>query len=216
MCTIYTYLKLVFWLNPHYPFELVSSILFSKQIIERYNVVVSLHRKLRQIFLSAIYVIADFPSEASMMIAPIVILERNSLMDARLLRSSFDLIAPEKDQFAEAFYQRLFEKYPQTRPFFANTDMSMQARALAATLALVVTGVEKGDDLTPTLQTLGARHKTYGVLPEHYPIVGEVLIETFQNKLGSQWTPDFQNAWIQAFSTIAQVMSAESTKSAVV
>jgi len=167
MCTIYTYLKLVFWLNPHYPFELVSSILFSKQIIERYNVVVSLHRKLRQIFLSAIYVIADFPSEASMMIAPIVILERNSLMDARLLRSSFDLIAPEKDQFAEAFYQRLFEKYPQTRPFFANTDMSMQARALAATLALVVAGVEKGDDLTPTLQSLGARHRTYGVQPEH-------------------------------------------------
>ena len=137
-------------------------------------------------------------------------------MDARLLRSSFDLIAPNKDQFAEAFYQRLFEKYPQTRPFFANTDMSMQARTLAATLALVVTGVEKGDDLTPTLQSLGARHRTYGVRPEHYPIVGEVLIETFQNRLGSQWTPAFQHAWTQAFSIIAQVMSAESAKSAVV
>src|SRR6516165_7389663 len=117
MCAIYTYLKLVFWLNPHYPFELLSSILFSKQIIERHNVVVSLHRKVRQIFLSAIYGIADFSSEASMMIAPTVFPERNSLMDARLLRSSFDLIAPEKDQFAEAFYQRLFEKYPQTRSF---------------------------------------------------------------------------------------------------
>ena len=136
-------------------------------------------------------------------------------MDARLLRSSFDLIAPDKDQFAEAFYQRLFEKYPQTRPFFANTDMSAQARSLAATLALVVIGVEKGADLTPTLQALGARHKTYGVRPEHYPIVGEILIETFQNTLGSQWTPAFQNAWTQAFSTIAQVMSAENVESAI-
>src|SRR5690348_14796130 len=103
-------------------------------------------------------------------------------MDARLLRSSFDLIAPNKDQFAEAFYQRLFEKYPQTRPFFAHTDMSVQARSLAATLTVVVSGVEKGDNLVPTLQALGARHKTYGVRPEHYPIVGEVLIETFQSK----------------------------------
>jgi methyl-accepting chemotaxis protein len=136
-------------------------------------------------------------------------------MDARLLRSSFELIAPDKNQFAEAFYQRLFEKYPQTRPFFANTDMSVQARSLATTLAVVVVGVEKGENLTPTLQTLGARHKTYGVLPEHYPIVGEILIETFQNRLGSQWTPAFQNAWIQAFTTIAQVMSEQSVENAI-
>lgn len=135
-------------------------------------------------------------------------------MDAGLLRSSFDLIAPDKDQFAEAFYQRLFEKYPQTRPLFANTDMVKQTRSLSAILALVVTGVEKGDDLTPTLQSLGARHKTYGVLPEHYPIVGEVLIETFQNRLGSQWTPAFQNAWIEAFTILSQAMSAESIEPA--
>jgi len=128
-------------------------------------------------------------------------------MDALLLRSSFDLIAPDKDQFAEAFYQRLFEKYPETRAFFANTDISKQARSLAATLAVVVAGVEKGEDLTPTLQKLGARHKTYGVLPEHYPVVGEVLIETFQNRLGSQWTPAFHDAWTQALTVIEQVMA---------
>src|SRR5215472_6863262 len=156
MCAIYTCLKLVFWLNPHYPFKHLSSILFSKQIIERYNVVVSLHRKVRQVFLSAIYVIADlspsFDDDSSNCLSG-----KEFLMDARLLRSSFDLIAPDKDQFAEAFYQRLFTKYPQTRPFFANTDMSKQARTLAATLALVVAGVERGDNLVPTLQALGAR-----------------------------------------------------------
>jgi methyl-accepting chemotaxis protein len=205
----------VFWSNRHYPFDPLSSILFSKQIIERHNVVVSLHRKVRQFFLSAICVIADFSPEASMMIAPNCLSGKEFPMDARLLRSSFDLIASDKDQFAEAFYQRLFEKYPQTRSFFANTDMAVQARTLAATLTLVVAGVERGDNLTPTLQSLGARHKTYGVLPEHYPIVGEILIETFQNRLGSQWTPAFQNAWLQAFSTIAQVMSAESVEKSI-
>jgi methyl-accepting chemotaxis protein len=128
-------------------------------------------------------------------------------MDAGLLRSSFDLISPDKNEFAKAFYQRLFEKYPQTRPFFANVDMSVQARSLAATLAIVVAGAEKGENLTPTLQTLGDRHKNYGVLPEHYPIVGEILIETFQSRLGSQWTPAFQDAWTQAFTIIAQAMS---------
>ena len=133
-------------------------------------------------------------------------------MDAGLLRSSFDLIAPNKDQFAEAFYQRLFAKYPQTRPLFAHTDMSQQARTLASTLALVVANVERGNDLIPTLQALGTRHKTYGVQPDHYPIVGEVLIETFRNTLGSRWTAAFENAWIEAFSAIAQVMSTASVE----
>jgi len=129
-------------------------------------------------------------------------------MNALLLRESFDLIGPNKDAFAEAFYNRLFEKYPATRQFFANTDMVKQARTLAATLAVVVAGVEKGEDLVPTLQSLGGRHKTYGVVPEHYPIVGEILIETFQNTLGPKWTPAYQDAWVQAYTVIAQVMAA--------
>lgn len=127
-------------------------------------------------------------------------------MNASLLRTSFDLIAPRKDEFAEVFYQRLFEKYPATREFFSKTDMSKQARSLAGALALVVAGVEKGENITPVLKSLGDRHKTYGVLPEHYPIVGEVLIESFQNFLGSQWTPAFQEAWSEAYGVIVQTM----------
>ena len=129
-------------------------------------------------------------------------------MNALLLKESFDLIAPTKDEFAEAFYNRLFEKYPATRGFFAKTDMTKQARALAATLAVVVAGVEKGEDLVPTLQSLGGRHKTYGVVPEHYPIVGEILIETFKTTLGDKWTLSYEDAWVQAYTVIAGVMSA--------
>lgn len=128
-------------------------------------------------------------------------------MDASLLRSSFDLIAPHKDEFFEAFYQILFEKYPEVRPLFANTNIPKQALMLADVLDTVIEGVEMGQDLTPILQTLGARHKTYGVLPEHYPMVGDALIATFQTKLGSQWTPAFQDAWTQAYTSIVQVVS---------
>ena len=127
-------------------------------------------------------------------------------MDAVLLRSSFDLIA-DKNQFVETFYEILFETYPQVHPLFANTNIPHQARMLADVLETVVEGVEMGEDLTPILQALGARHITYGVLPEHYPMVGDALITTFQKGLGSQWTPAFQNAWLQAFTVIAQVMT---------
>jgi len=127
-------------------------------------------------------------------------------MDASLLRESFDLIALSKEEFVVAFYQRMFEKYPETQQFFTSTDMSKQVKALAGVLAVVVTSVEQGEDLTPILRALGERHKSYGVEARHYPIVGEILIETFQNVLGPQWTPAFEATWTQAFIVITQTM----------
>ena len=131
-------------------------------------------------------------------------------MDAALLRTSFDLIAAEKYEFIEAFYQILFEKYPEVRPLFANTDMPRQVRILADILGAVVEGVGAGNDLTPTLKALGARHQKYGVSADHYPKVADALLATFQARLGSQWTLAYQDAWTQALTVIAEVMSSSS------
>jgi hemoglobin-like flavoprotein len=135
------------------------------------------------------------------------------LMNASLLRASFDLVEPRKEEFARAFYQRLFAEYPQTRTFFAHTDMKRLYSALAATLAVVVAGAEKGENLVPILRSLGERHVRYGVRPEHYPIVGKVLLETFSDFLGPNWTPAFQETWEQAFEIIAHVMASQFQRS---
>lgn len=49
--------------------------------------------------------------------------KEGSIMDVALLQQSFAEIEPQKEAFAEAFYQRLFALYPQTIPLFAVTDM---------------------------------------------------------------------------------------------
>jgi hemoglobin-like flavoprotein len=139
--------------------------------------------------------------------------KKELLMNASLLRASFDLVEPRKEEFAEAFYNRLFAEYPQTRAFFAKTDMKRLYSALAATLAVVVAGVEKGENLVPILRNLGERHVRYGVKPEHYPIVGKVLLETFSDFLDPNWTPAFQEAWNQAFEIISHVMASQFQRS---
>ncbi len=134
-------------------------------------------------------------------------LERKILvMDANLLKQSFDMIIPQKEAFAHSFYQRLFSDYPTTRQMFARTDMARQEGSLMATLAVVVSGVERGDNLTPTLRTLGQKHQQYGALPEHYPLVGGVLLETFHEYLGPKFTAEMQDAWSQAFEVISTQM----------
>jgi hemoglobin-like flavoprotein len=127
-------------------------------------------------------------------------------MNVALLKDSFDMIAPHKDAFALSCYQQLFTGYPQAQPLFAHTNMRRQEGALMATLATVIAEVQRGDNLIPTLQRLGQRHKGYGVKAEHYPMLRAVLLETFHHYLGPRFTPQMQEAWEQAFEMISAEM----------
>lgn len=127
-------------------------------------------------------------------------------MNPEMLKQSFTMVAPQKEAFAHSFYERLFSYYPATKPLFANTDMKRQEGSLMATLAVVVSAVERGDNLLPTLHQLGAKHQRYGAQPEHYPLVGGILLETFNEYLGPKFTPEMQDSWSQAFELISGQM----------
>ena len=135
-------------------------------------------------------------------------------MDVKLLRESFDLVAPNKEQFAQDFYTRLFNVYPQTQSLFADTDMQQQQAALMGAIAGVIAGIEKGDNVVPALHKLGAKHASYDVKPEYYPLVGTALIETFQQHLQDKFTPPIQQSWIEAYGVISDqmILGAEQTK----
>ncbi len=134
--------------------------------------------------------------------------EKELVMDPVLLKDSFNLIAPRKEEFARHFYTQLFEQYPQTRALFSATEAGMrrQESSLVATLAVVVAGVERGDNLTEIIRSLGARHSRYGAQAAHYPIVGALLIQTFQDLLGDRFTPQMKAAWSQAYEIISTEM----------
>ncbi len=127
-------------------------------------------------------------------------------MDIALLKQSFNMIASQKEEFAQSFYKSLFTYYPEITTLFASTDMKRQGSSLMATLAAVIAGVERGDNLLPTFQKLGARHYQYGVRPDHYPLVGGVLLETFNQYLGPNFTAGMQDAWNQAYELISEQM----------
>ena len=127
-------------------------------------------------------------------------------MDLVLLQESFAEVKPQKEAFAEAFYQRLFALYPQSIPLFAVTDMKRQQSSLMATLDLVVTGVTRGDNVIPSIEQLGRRHAMYGVKVEHYPMVGQALLETFKQFLREKWTPQVEATWTEAYVMITDHM----------
>ena len=73
------------------------------------------------------------------------------------------------------------------RPLFAATDLERQKT-------------------TPALRRLGARHVAYGARPEHYPIVGEVLIAALAEVAGAAWRPEYERAWNAGFGLVAGAM----------
>ena len=115
-------------------------------------------------------------------------------LQIELLETSFQKITPRGEAFVTAFYERLFMNYPQTRAFFASTNMKEQRKKLLGALALVIQNLRKPEVLTSALKGLGQRHVAYGVRPEHYPIVGTILLETFADVLGDDWTPMYHHA----------------------
>lgn len=127
-------------------------------------------------------------------------------LQIELLESSFQAIAQCGEAFVTAFYERLFTRFPQTRAFFASTDMKEQRKKLLGALALVIQNIRKPEVLTSALTGLGQRHVNYGVRPEHYPIVGAVLLETFADFLGERWTPAYHDAWVEAYEAICAIM----------
>src|SRR5215469_274836 len=127
-------------------------------------------------------------------------------LQIELLETSFQAIAPCGEAFVRTFYERLFTNFPQTRAFFTSTDMLEQRKKLLGALALVIQNLRKPEVLTSALQGLGQRHATYGVRPEHYPIVGAVLLETFADFLGKHWTQAHHDAWVKGFEAVSRLM----------
>ncbi|MGK7903661.1 MAG: globin family protein [Hormoscilla sp.] len=137
-------------------------------------------------------------------------------LEVELLEQSFEKIKPRADEFATSFYDNLFTDNPEAKPLFANTDMAKQKKMLVAALVLVVDNLRKPDTLTKALKDLGARHAKYGTLSEHYPLVGGAILKTFESYLGSDWTPEVKQAWVDAYGAITDLMlaGAEEAKSA--
>jgi hemoglobin-like flavoprotein len=132
------------------------------------------------------------------------------------LETSFDHIAPRGDELMDVFYARLFAVAPSVKPLFAGTDLKRQKAMLLAALVLLRRSLRDLESVTPALRELGARHVRYGALPQHYPVVGEVLISSMAQVAGEAWTPEYELAWTEAFTIVAGVMleGAESAEAA--
>lgn len=122
-----------------------------------------------------------------------------------LVKKSFAKIEPIAETAADLFYTRLFELDPGLRRLFKG-NMKEQGRKLMNMIGLAVKGIDRIDELAPTIQMLGIRHSNYGVKDQHYETVADALLWTLEKGLGEDFTNETETAWTEVYMLLTQTM----------
>ena len=84
--------------------------------------------------------------------------------------------------------------------------MNKQGAMLMSTLGLAVGSLNNLEAILPAVRSLGQRHAGYGVTAEHYQPVAEAFLWTLDHYLGDAFTPELQQAWVEAYTILAGAM----------
>ncbi|MCB1541530.1 MAG: hypothetical protein KDJ25_12050 [Rhodoblastus sp.] len=124
---------------------------------------------------------------------------------AQIVEDSFAAIGPVTLAMGEAFYENLFETAPDMRALFSH-ETSDQAMRFAQVLAYVVSNLRAPDQLLPIIRNLGARHREFGVVAEHFAPFKTALLRTLRDKMGNHWGTEVETAWSSTFDMLAKEM----------
>ena len=127
-------------------------------------------------------------------------------LDIKILEASFDRVRNNAVEFSASFYSRLFTHHPELKPLFDKVDAAAQEKKLIASIAVIVENLRNPEQLAMALKSLGAYHREVGTLREHYPFVGQALIETFAKYLGNDWNRKTEQSWLNAYNLITEIM----------
>jgi hemoglobin-like flavoprotein len=124
-----------------------------------------------------------------------------------LVQASFTALLPQLDALVASFYQRLFALHPELEQHFRG-EPAVHRQQFSAMLMVLVEELHASGKIDPLLERLGQRHRSYGALPRHYPMVGETLIATLREAHGADFSPALETAWRAAYDRLASVMLA--------
>eukprot|EP00056_Hartaetosiga_gracilis_P022455 m.30619 g.30619 ORF g.30619 m.30619 type:complete len:166 (+) comp9654_c0_seq1:116-613(+) len=112
-------------------------------------------------------------------------------------------------------FKRIFELAPSALelfPFKDEPDME-NSKMFKKHALIVVQAVDKAvKNLTdlgvviPLLSRMGKKHVSYGVVPAHYDVVGQALIDTLAAGLGDAFTDDVKEAWVALYGVVKTTM----------
>lgn len=125
-----------------------------------------------------------------------------------IIKSTAPVLKEHGEAITTEMYKIMFAKYPQVKPMFKDQPAD-QYKKLASAVYAYADNIDQLDKLSKGIEKMVSAHVRTGVQPEHYPIVGECLIQAIKNILGEAATDEVVQAWSDAYQFLAEVLIAK-------
>ncbi|MFD1774887.1 NO-inducible flavohemoprotein [Paenibacillus rhizophilus] len=122
-----------------------------------------------------------------------------------IVKSTAPVLAEHGTKITSVFYRNMFAAHPELLNIFnhANQAQGRQQAALANTVYAAAVHIDNLENILPAVVQIAHKHVSLGIKAEHYPIVGEHLLEAIKEVLGDAATDDILGAWAEAYGVIA-------------
>ncbi|MBJ6362374.1 NO-inducible flavohemoprotein [Paenibacillus sp. GCM10012307] len=124
-----------------------------------------------------------------------------------IIQSTVPVLEKHGLDITKRFYTLLFSKTPELLNLFnhANQSQGRQQTALANAVYAAAKHIDKLETILPVVKQIAHKHRSLGVRAEHYPIVGQNLLQAIQDVLGDAASEEILQAWGEAYGVIAGV-----------
>lgn len=109
-------------------------------------------------------------------------------------------------EIGQQFYEQLFRQHPEYKKLFKENDKD-QHKKLAFAITLIVTKLNKLDQIGEEVHSLAARHVKYGVKPEYFEPFIRLFVETIANVHAERWKPEYSTAWYEVMKAVGDAIA---------
>lgn len=122
-----------------------------------------------------------------------------------IVKSTVPVLEEYGEQITTHFYKLMFGNHPELLNIFnyANQMQGSQQRSLAAAVYVAAKNIDNLDAIYDSALLVNHKHRSLGIKPEHYPIVGKHLLLAIKDVLGDAATDEIIQAWAEAYGVIA-------------
>ncbi|WP_372894518.1 globin domain-containing protein [Stieleria sp.] len=122
------------------------------------------------------------------------------------LDESVEAILSDESNALDGFYERLFQRYPEFKYFFAGANVKRQTAMLTMALLAVKQYPALRRSSKDYLEVLGTKHHGLGIANDLFPKFVEVLVETIAEFHGNDWNAALDKQWTDALNYAAAIM----------
>lgn len=128
--------------------------------------------------------------------------------EAQLVKSTIPFLKEHGQTISDTTYSTLMKRHPELNNTLNLIHLKdgRLARALTVVILRFACSINNISELIPKLERVCNRHCSLGIRPEHYEILGSLIIETFSDAMGPLMTPEMKAAWIKAYKILSNMM----------